>query len=255
MTREERNQMVLEHQNLIGFVIRNYHFYGIADEEDLYQEGYLALISAVENFDKEKGVEFSTYAVKAIRRVLSRYVTNDKMVRIPVKTAGDNHKIEEYLKEYPRSTKEELEANFGMAAMERYQDSLLSILSGDAPIFQEDGNPATLFDFIVDEKQNVERIVLKKDVAKSVRDFYKSLDLGNPEWQKIAEDIFFEDKLPKGECWTNARITNLKQWYVRQLRSFEVLRKFYDFCGFTGTYRYPSEAQDYLFGTEFEEYK
>ncbi len=56
-----------------GFIWnRVYQLYDVADAEDLVQEGFLGLISAVCRYDPFRGVPFSAYAVKCVtNRILS----------------------------------------------------------------------------------------------------------------------------------------------------------------------------------------
>lgn len=49
-------------------------FRGRAELEDLEQEGYLALYSAVDGFDPDQGVKFLTYAEYHIRQRMLRYI-------------------------------------------------------------------------------------------------------------------------------------------------------------------------------------
>lgn len=65
---EIRNKIVLNNLNLVPFTIKRYHLFkdGFNDYEEMLQEGYLALVKAVENFDNNLNSEFSSYAVKCI---------------------------------------------------------------------------------------------------------------------------------------------------------------------------------------------
>lgn len=60
-----RDRIILQYANLVESVARR--FSGAAEPtEDLVQEGYIGLITAVEGFDADKGVKFSTYATHFI---------------------------------------------------------------------------------------------------------------------------------------------------------------------------------------------
>ena len=55
------------------------------ENEDLYQEGMLGLLSAVYSFDESKGVLFSTYATTLItRKMLSALRTANKKSNLPL---------------------------------------------------------------------------------------------------------------------------------------------------------------------------
>ena len=60
-----RDRIILQYGNLVESVARR--FSGAAEPtEDLVQEGYIGLITAVEGFNADKGVKFSTYATHFI---------------------------------------------------------------------------------------------------------------------------------------------------------------------------------------------
>ena len=59
-----REQVILANQELVRYVIKSL---GInAFDEDLFQTGCIGLIKAVDSFDFEKNIKFSTYAAKVI---------------------------------------------------------------------------------------------------------------------------------------------------------------------------------------------
>lgn len=61
-----------------------WRYRGYVDLEDLEQEGYLALYSAVAGYDPAAGYKFLTYAGNWIRQAMARYIQNNGTVRIPV---------------------------------------------------------------------------------------------------------------------------------------------------------------------------
>ena len=60
-----RNRIVEDHMYMVDILIRKYLNKGV-EYDDLYQVASLALISAVERFDPEKGFEFSSFATPTI---------------------------------------------------------------------------------------------------------------------------------------------------------------------------------------------
>ncbi len=63
-----RNEIVLNSMGLVPYTIKKYHLYvkGIHNYEEMLQDGYIALIKAVEKFNPSLNFKFSTYAVKCI---------------------------------------------------------------------------------------------------------------------------------------------------------------------------------------------
>lgn len=60
-----RNQIVETYLYMVEILIRKYMNKGV-DYDDLYQVGAMALVSAVDRFDPEKGFEFSSFATPTI---------------------------------------------------------------------------------------------------------------------------------------------------------------------------------------------
>ncbi|MBR6444732.1 MAG: sigma-70 family RNA polymerase sigma factor [Firmicutes bacterium] len=60
-----RNRIVEDHMYMVDILIRKYRNKGV-EYDDLYQVASMALISAVERFDPEKGFEFSSFATPTI---------------------------------------------------------------------------------------------------------------------------------------------------------------------------------------------
>lgn len=79
MTPEEREQMILDNSKLVYSVVRKLYRspYAYYDKEDMYQEGFLGLIAAVDGFDPDKGFAFSTYAVPQIHGRVMRFIRDN----------------------------------------------------------------------------------------------------------------------------------------------------------------------------------
>ena len=70
--RELRNKLVEDHLYMVDILIKKYLGKGV-DYDDLYQVGAMALISAVERFNPEKGFEFSSFATPTILGEIKKY--------------------------------------------------------------------------------------------------------------------------------------------------------------------------------------
>ena len=71
-TIELRNRIVEENLYMVDILIRKYLGKGV-EYDDLYQVGALALVSAVERFDIEKGFEFKSFATPTILGEIKKY--------------------------------------------------------------------------------------------------------------------------------------------------------------------------------------
>src|SRR5215207_1061909 len=78
-----RNELVKRNLRLVVSVAKRYRGKGLPFE-DLIQEGNLGLVRAVEKFDPDRGLRFSTYVVWWIRQAVSRAVTDKgRAIRVP----------------------------------------------------------------------------------------------------------------------------------------------------------------------------
>ena len=65
--------------------------------EDLYQQSVIIILKAIETFDYNADIKFSTYIYKVIQGQLIRYIsTTDRLVRIPVHMINDFSMIRKY---------------------------------------------------------------------------------------------------------------------------------------------------------------
>ena len=80
---DAREQLVMSHLNLVRFLANKFKNRG-EPLDDLIQVGYLGLLKAIDRFDPERGLEFTTYATPTILGEIKRHF-RDKgwSVRVP----------------------------------------------------------------------------------------------------------------------------------------------------------------------------
>lgn len=99
-TQDVRNQIALKNKGLIWSVVNVYSHLGI-DREDLFQEGFFGIVTAIDKFDYLAGYKFSTYAMHWIRNTVSRYILNfGHTIRLPVHISEKCMRIQALQKEY-----------------------------------------------------------------------------------------------------------------------------------------------------------
>ncbi len=82
-----RQGMIVTNTGLVGFAAQKYSTSNLGFD-DLMQEGILGLIKAVDRFDPERGICFSTYAMYWIKQAISRLIVKqEKIVRLPLPLA------------------------------------------------------------------------------------------------------------------------------------------------------------------------
>lgn len=78
------NMAALWEQNR-GFIAKMaIKYQGVAEFDDLMQEGYLGLCQAVDNYKPDTGANFLSYAKPCISHAMINYIQNNGTVRIPI---------------------------------------------------------------------------------------------------------------------------------------------------------------------------
>ena len=72
---DKQRQIVVDNLGLAHYAANHFNINYYYDHEEVIAISYYGLVLAVLGFDPEKGVKFSTYAVKSIKRTLYRELT------------------------------------------------------------------------------------------------------------------------------------------------------------------------------------
>lgn len=79
--KEARNLLVEKNTGLVRSIVNRFTSRGV-DREDLFQIGMIGLIKAIDYFDLQYDVRFSTYAVPMITGEIRRFLRDDGMVKV-----------------------------------------------------------------------------------------------------------------------------------------------------------------------------
>jgi len=158
-TRSEdlRNELAEKHLYLAEILARKYAGRGV-DYEDLYQVASYALLLAIERYDPDKGVQFTSFATPTIIGEIKKYFRDtawslkvprrlkEIAMRIPqakeklIEELGHVPTVPELAKELDVPEDEILEALEGSRAYTTYsleQEAEASAEAGDSPIFEK----------------------------------------------------------------------------------------------------------------------
>lgn len=94
-----RERILSENLNLVRSIVHRFN-YGVYEWDDLFQLGCIGLIKAVERFDLQFSVKFSTYAVPMIIGEIRRFMRDDNPIKVsrPLKDAAYKiHRVQEKL--------------------------------------------------------------------------------------------------------------------------------------------------------------
>ncbi len=124
-----REQMIQANLRLVVKIAKEYSNPGMT-LSDLVAEGNLGLLRAVEEFDPDAGVRFSTYAAWWIKQTIKRaMITTGQSIRIPAYLSKLIHKW--------RRTASELEAAFGRSPTTAEMAKKLKISGKRADLVQQ----------------------------------------------------------------------------------------------------------------------
>ena len=120
---DAREQLVMSHMNLVRFLANKFKNRG-EPLDDLIQVGTIGLIKAIDRFDPDRGLEFTTYATPTILGEIKRHF-RDKgwSVRVPRRlqelSAKVNQTTDQLTKDLQRTpTTEEVAAKLGVSVDE-----------------------------------------------------------------------------------------------------------------------------------------
>ena len=83
--KEAKEQLFEKHTGLVYHVVKRFagrSGMGGIETEDLFQIGAMGLVKAIEKFDPDYGVCFSTYAVPVIMGEIRRFLRDDGMIKV-----------------------------------------------------------------------------------------------------------------------------------------------------------------------------
>ena len=153
---DAREKLVMSHMNLVRFLANKFKNRG-EPLDDLIQVGYLGLLKAIDRFDPDRGLEFTTYATPTILGEIKRHF-RDKgwSVRVPRRlqelSAKVNQATDALTIQLQRSPKVEEIAEYLGATV----DEVLEAMESSSLILEE-----ALRDFTPREKEIIEMRFLK----------------------------------------------------------------------------------------------
>ena len=192
--------------------------------DDLFQIGCIGLMKAIDNFDTELGVKFSTYVVPMILGEIRRYLRDNNSIRVSRSLRDTAYKAiyarENYVKQNLREpTIHEIAEEIGIAKEDIVfaMDAIQSPVSLYDPVYTEGGDTLYVMDQISDKKNKEENWVESIALAESM----KCLD----EREKhIVQLRFFEGRTQMEVAseigMSQAQVSRLEKNALRTMRQY-----------------------------------
>ena len=150
--KEARETLIEENMGLVHHVARRFLGRGV-EAEDLFQIGAIGLMKAIDRFDLNYEVRFSTYAVPMIAGEIRRFLRDDSMIKVSrslkeLASRGARLREEIRMREGRDPGVEELAGELQVEPEELVQafDSCTEVESLQKIIYQGDGEGVSLME-------------------------------------------------------------------------------------------------------------
>lgn len=171
-----REELIAGNLRLVLSVIQRFANRG-ENADDLFQVGCIGLIKAIDNFNTDLDVRFSTYGVPMIVGEIRRYLRDNSAMRVSRSMRDTAYKVlrarEALMAENQREpTVEQLAQYLGIPREEVVfaMDAISDPVSLYEPLYADSGDPVCVMDQVKDEKGTddswLDRIALKDAIAR-----------------------------------------------------------------------------------------
>ena len=218
---DAREKLIEGNLRLVLSVIQRFDKRG-ENPDDLFQVGCIGLIKAIDNFNTDLNVKFSTYGVPMIVGEIRRYLRDNSTMRVSRAMRDTAYKVlqakERYMAQHQKEpTVEEIAKLLDIPREEVVfaLDAILEPVSLYEPVYSDSGDNLCVMDQVKDNKNNdeawVERIALGQAVSR----------LSDRE-RKILSMRFFQGKTQmevSAEIGiSQAQVSRLEKNALRQIR-------------------------------------
>ena len=172
---QAREELIAGNLRLVLSVIQRFANRG-ENADDLFQVGCIGLIKAIDNFNTDLDVKFSTYGVPMIVGEIRRYLRDNSTMRVSRSMRDTAYKVlqakEAYMAQHQKEpTVEEIAKILELKREDVVfaLDAILEPVSLYEPVYSDSGDTICVMDQVKDNKNNdemwVERIALKEAVG------------------------------------------------------------------------------------------
>ena len=157
-----REELIAGNLRLVLSVIQR--FYGRGENaDDLFQVGCIGLIKAIDNFNVDLDVKFSTYGVPMIIGEIRRYLRDNSTIRVSRSVRDTAYRVlqakEAYITQHQKEpTVEEIAAMLDLRREDVVlaMDSVLEPVSLSEPVYSDGSDTVCVMDKVRDEKNTDE---------------------------------------------------------------------------------------------------
>ena len=198
---EARDRLIYGNLRLVLSIIQRFNNRR-EDLDDLFQVGCIGLVKAVDNFNLDLDVKFSTYAVPMIIGEIRRYLRDNNAIRISRSMRDTAYKALQAREEFMREkqcepTVEQIAAMIGekCESVVRAMEAIVDPVSLYEPVYNENGDSIYLMDQLSDTNSSdeawLESIALReamKKLSEREQTIIKMRFFGNKTQMEIASE-------------------------------------------------------------------
>ena len=163
--KEARDTLFSENLGLVYSVSRRFLGRGV-EMEDLFQIGSIGLLKAVDHFNPEFDVKFSTYAVPMIIGEIKRFLRDDGILKVSRSIKENQYKVYKMREELENKLGREPEMAELSAAMDMPVEELAMTMEAAAEVesiyrtvYQGDGTDIQLVDRLPENENHQEKLL------------------------------------------------------------------------------------------------
>ena len=168
-----------------------------SDSDDLMQEGFLAMLDAVADYDETRGASFSTYCYNCMRARMYRYEINDNTLSIPEGV---------------------------VAAARRDEKKVAVVVSFDDPV----NDDITIGDTLGAEDERIEEIEKAADLDQLEKMYMSILE---PDESQAVKAQFFDDLTVRQQAqkfgYSEQKAAGLRAKALKKMRRDKNIKQYY----------------------------
>ena len=172
---EARNKFINGNLRLVLSVIQRFNSRG-ENPDDLFQVGCVGLIKAIDNFDLNQNVQFSTYAVPMIIGEVKRYLRDNNSIRVSRSVRDLAYKVIQYKEKYVKENGKEpsVEQIAKELDVEKEEvafslDAIQDPISLQEPVYNDGTDNIFIMDQVKDKKNTDEQWAEKMTMIQAMK--------------------------------------------------------------------------------------
>ncbi len=192
--KEAREVLIEQNLGLVRHIVKRFLGRGY-EAEDLFQIGVIGLIKAIDKFNTEYQVKFSTYAVPLITGEIKRFIRDDGMIKVSRNLKENGMKVmharESLVRKWGREPSVDEVAGETALSVEEVLLALEANVQVDSiykSVYQNDGNEIFMVDQLADKNGSAHEEVLNHLLIHQLLE-----GLGREE-QKLIIWRYYQDK-------------------------------------------------------------